>query len=51
MPQMAPIMWLPLFILIILLVLLSKFSIYFLSNKTLIKGHSGKITFSANLLW
>nr|YP_009118042.1 ATP synthase F0 subunit 8 [Brachyuropus grewingkii]AJF22803.1 ATP synthase F0 subunit 8 [Brachyuropus grewingkii] len=51
MPQMAPIMWLPLFILIILLVSLTKSTIYFTSNKSLTKPAHKNPYFNTTWLW
>nr|DAZ91319.1 TPA_asm: ATP8 [Echiuropus macronychus] len=51
MPQMAPIMWLPLFILIILLVLLIKSTIYFSVGKMVTKAGLNSNYFNATWLW
>nr|YP_009339282.1 ATP synthase F0 subunit 8 [Eulimnogammarus cyaneus]APL97172.1 ATP synthase F0 subunit 8 [Eulimnogammarus cyaneus] len=51
MPQMAPIMWLPLFILIITLLLLTKSTIYFISSKNSTKAKSQKNYFNSSWLW
>nr|YP_008964130.1 ATP synthase F0 subunit 8 [Eulimnogammarus verrucosus]AHB14317.1 ATP synthase F0 subunit 8 [Eulimnogammarus verrucosus] len=51
MPQMAPIMWTPLFILIISLLILTKYITYFITHKNMIKIIKNSKYFNANWLW
>nr|YP_009107162.1 ATP synthase F0 subunit 8 [Eulimnogammarus vittatus]AIT99446.1 ATP synthase F0 subunit 8 [Eulimnogammarus vittatus] len=51
MPQMAPILWMPLFILIISLLFLTKYITYFTANKNTTLIVKKEKYFNANWLW
>nr|APL97212.1 ATP synthase F0 subunit 8 [Acanthogammarus victorii] len=51
MPQMAPVMWLPLFTLIISLMLIMKCTTYFVPSNPSMTCYLGSTPFTPNWLW